>query len=306
VSGPAFDYQLFGLRVRSEIELPELTPAAPAAEPDVRVRLGRVDLPDQGPGLTAHDGALGLSIANVARFLVTGGRDILVEPVAGIDPRNVRIFLLGSAFGALLHQRGLFPLHANAVAIEGKAVAFMGPSGSGKSTLAAWFHDRGDTVLADDVCVVRFDADGRPLAMPGIPRLRLWIDAIERLGRDPAGLERSYIDEAQSQDKFNVPIDRSAAGDPVALAAIYRLDRGSAFAIDELSGIEAVDALFANTYRGAWVAEAGSHREHWASALRLVRATRVFRVSRTWDARAADEEAELLRAHALRIAHAGA
>ena len=77
-----------------------------------------------------------------------------------VPDANIRLYLLGSAMGVLLHQRGLLPLHANAVEIDGKAFAFMGASGSGKSTLAAWFHDHGYRIIADDVCAVRFETEG--------------------------------------------------------------------------------------------------------------------------------------------------
>ncbi len=288
---PALDYQLFGLRVRSEIELPELVPAARAAEPDVRVRVGTIDLPEEGPGLTARDGALGLSIPNVARFLVTGGRDILVEPAPGIDPRNVRIFLLGSAFGALLHQRGLLPLHANAVEIDGKAVAFIGESGAGKSTLAAWFHDHGYRVLADDVCVVHFDEEGRPSVFPGLPRLRLWVDAIERSGRNSEGLARSYVDADAAADKFDVPVrQQPAAHDPVPLKSLFVLDRGEAFALEPLSGVAAAEAIFAHTYRGALIADTGDPQKHWSSVLQLAATTPIYRVARRWDYGHFDED----------------
>ena len=83
--------------------------------------------------------------------------EIVAEPRQGVPDSNVRLFLLGSAMGALLHQRGLLPLHTNAVEVGGRAFAFMGKSGAGKSTLAAWFHDRGFRIVADDVCVVGFD-----------------------------------------------------------------------------------------------------------------------------------------------------
>src|SRR5215213_168075 len=154
------DYTVFGLRVRSALELPELFQAKGEGEPDVRIETGSIDAPESAPGLSARDGGLLLTVADAGRFLISQGRTIRVEALNGVDPRNVRLFLLGSAFGALLHQRGLLPLHANAIEVDGTAVAFMGASGAGKSTLAAWFHDRGYRIIADDVCVVRFDDRG--------------------------------------------------------------------------------------------------------------------------------------------------
>lgn len=278
------DYSVFGLRVRSSLALPELFPATGTGEPDVAIEVGAIDAPATEPGLTTAGEGLVLTVEDVGRFLISAGQTIRVEPLDGIDPRNVRLFLLGSAFGALLHQRGLLPLHANAVEVDGRAFAFMGESGAGKSTLAAWFHDRGFLVLADDVCVVRFDSDGRALACPGLPRLRLWLDTIQLTGREVGGLSRSYFGGSAQLDKFDLPVDAAAMhhGD-VPLGAIYLLGRGDAFSITRLEGVDAATAIFENTYRGAYVAAASSHRPHWESAVALARSTPVFSVTRTMD-----------------------
>jgi hypothetical protein len=293
------DYSVFGLRVRSNVALPELFPASGAAAPDVTIELGSIPMVTQGEndGLNHVNGALVLAIPEVGRYRIEAGNRITVESEPGVPERNVRLFLLGSAFGVLLHQRGLLPLHANAIEIDGRAVAFMGPSGAGKSTLAAWFHDRGFKVIADDVCVVSFGLDGCPHAAPGLPRLRLWAEALELMGRDSQGLNRSFLND--EDEKFDVPMDAaSTARSQMPLAAIYLLDQGGEFSIVPLRGIGAADAVFANTYRGGYLAKTSGQKEHWESAVRLVRGTPVFRAIRQWDPTVLEEQCSRLLHHA--------
>jgi hypothetical protein len=287
------------------VPLPELFVAAGAGEPDVIIDVRAIKAPQSEPGLTVADGGLLLTVDQVGRYLISEGRSITVEPANGIDARNVRLFLLGSAFGALLHQRGLLPLHANAIEIDGKAVAFMGASGAGKSTLAALLHDRGFRVLADDVCVVSFDARGNARACPGLPRLRLWRDALEMTGRAAEGLSRSYAGASSQLDKFDVPISRTSmkhAGIPIG--AIYLLDEGGDFAISRLSGVEAAEAVFENTYRGGYVAAASTHEDHWRSAIALVRTVPVFKIRRSMEVAKIEREADCVLAHAAGAADA--
>ena len=293
----AFDYSIFGLRVRSSLPLPELFPAIGDGQPDVTVETAAVaDEQCRGSGLRAVEDALVLDVPEVARFRISGGNKITVAADSGAPQRNIRLYLLGSAFGALLHQRGLLPLHANGVEIDGKAVAFMGASGEGKSTLAAWFHDQGHRIIADDVCVVGFEPSGEPYATPGPPRLRLWADALELTGRNAVGLERSYIGHVD--EKYDVPVSRArAAQSKIPLAALYLLERGENWSIDPINGVEAADAIFANTYRGSYVAAAGGQREHWLSCVQLVRRLPVFRISRVWNVERFGEQWQLLLDH---------
>lgn len=292
------DYLVFGLRLRSLLELPELFLAEGDSDPDVWIDEGPIDAPIFEPGLVAAQNGLLLTIADVGRFLVSEGRRIRVEPVRGVNARDVRLFLLGSAFGALLHQRGLLPLHANAIEVGGRVFAFMGPSGIGKSTLAAWFLDHGCGLLADDVCVVRFAQSGQPLACAGLPRLRLWLDIIERTGRAASELDRSYVGVSAQLDKFDVRVERVAMPhSQVPIGALYLLDRAEEFAIQRLGGVDAAQAIFENTYRGAYVAAATTHLNHWESSIALARSTPVFRVRRTMNLAHFDEESRALRAH---------
>jgi hypothetical protein len=296
----AFNYSVFGLKVRSSLALPELFSVDPDGPADVIIETTKVAGSDSlEPGLSVVDGALVLVIPEVGSFRISDGTAIAVDPLPGTPERNVRLFLLGSAFGALLHQRGLLPLHANAVEIDGKAVAFMGPSGAGKSTLAAWLHDRGYRVIADDVCVVGFDEAGRAYAAPGLPRLRLWAEALELMGRGTEDYDRSYVATAQQLDKFDVPIQSdSAAQTQLELSAVFLLDRADRFSVERLHGIEAADAIFANTYRGSFVSTASGQQSHWQSAVRLVKGAPIYRASRQWDLNKIDGECRQLLQHA--------
>ncbi len=299
MADPAHRYRLFGLSVRSEVALPELVADPGTGEADVRVSLRTIaNAPDAPAGLHIDGDEALLVIPAVGRFLTRGGREMLVEPAPNVSQRNLRLYLLGSAFAAILHQRGLLPLHANAVVVEGRAIGFMGHPGAGKSTLAAWFHDRGFDVLADDVCVVTPGPDGRPLAHPGIPRLRLWREALEAGGRDASAYERSFDD----MDKYTVPTDLERALPAVPLSHLYLLEKADDSAsVTRLEGSAAVEAMIANTYRGAYVRPMGLTRSHLLACAELARAVPVFRARRRWGYDSFDIEGAALEAHARQL-----
>ena len=301
--GRAHAYRLFGLNLASELELPELTPTEPFGVPDAEILLGQIPNSAAASVSPRHaNGEAIFSVQDVASYAVRDGRRIAVDPAKGADARNVRLYLLGSAMGLLLHQRGVLPLHANAVEIDGQAFAFMGPSGAGKSTLAASFHDRGLRIVADDVCAIHFDDASRPWVSHGLPRLRLWRSALEATGRDNAQYQRSYAGDDQ-WDKFDVPLlPKGRTDELLPLSAVYSLSSADEFAIVELNGIAATDAIFANTYRGQYIDGAVQARNHWESSLKLISATPIFSVSRLWGFDRFDEQAGLIIDHARGIA----
>jgi hypothetical protein len=291
-------YRLFGLAVRSGLPLPELAARPTEGPPDVEIRLGPVAArDDEVAGYNVAPEGTVLYVPDVARFLIRDGREIVVDPAVGASERNVRLYVLGSAFGALLHQRRLLPLHANMIGIDGRGVAFSGRSGAGKSTIAAWFYDRGHPVLADDVCAIATGEDGSVVAFPGVPRLRLWREALEVSGRTTEGHHRSFDD----LDKWDVPTSGGAEGQ-LALDRIYMLgtappDAGEPL-VRRLAGARAVDALVANTYRGGYVALAGLTASHLAACVAVARSVPVFEAKRVWGFDAFDRQAALLMEHA--------
>jgi hypothetical protein len=284
----------FGVTLVSDVPLGELPEAdEQATRPEVRVRYGSVPtaLPMAQPsrfGLQAAGDAALLTVARVGRFLIRGGAEIVVDPLPNVAERDVRLFVLA-------YQRGLLPLHANAVVLDGKAHAFVGPSGAGKSTLAAYFTRRGIRVLSDDVCALSFDADGRPLAWPGLPRVKLWQDAADALGQPTAGLEPAI----EGQPKYHVPVARRGELDPVPLARVYTLGIAEAGArsIEQVIGAAAMAAVIANSYRGMYAGVLGLEAQHFRQSALLCRSARVFAVARAWGFDRFAAEAARLEAH---------
>jgi hypothetical protein len=261
--------RLFGLTIASELPLPGLRPATIGATADVIIRRGVL-------GKEAD-----LVIPEIGSFAVRDGSEIIVDPLAGVPDRNIRLYLVGSAMGLLLHQRGLFPLHANAVALEGRAVAVAGESGAGKSTLAAWFMRQGLALVGDDVIALRAGTD-EIVAFPGPPRVRLWRESLNRFGLGSEGLEPSYV--GADSDKWDLSVAGSdLASDELPLAAIYVLADGPEIAIRRLGGAAAAAALFDHTYRGAYVEQVGGAKMHWQAVTALAAAIPVLSLERPRD-----------------------
>jgi hypothetical protein len=93
---------------------------------------------------------------------------------------NVSTYLVGPVLGLLLRLRGVVCLHASAVALGDRAVAFVGSEGAGKSTTAAALAQRGHAVISDDV-VALIEEEGRFSVLSAYPHLSLWPDSVKML-----------------------------------------------------------------------------------------------------------------------------
>lgn len=222
------DYTLCGWRVASAIALPDLPrwsgeARAPDIAPDIVIAFG--DVPTMAaPVLETAvvqidaDGRARFGIDAVAEYLIEGGARITIAPHTSVDDPAIRLFLLGSGLGFLCHQRGVLPLHAASVVVDGAAICLAGASGSGKSTLVDAFARRGYVVLSDDVSPV--DARGpAPLILPSLRRIRLWSDSLANGGWGEADVERCRA----GLEKFSRSLHADVSSGAVPPAAIFHL-----------------------------------------------------------------------------------
>ena len=289
-SGPtSHEYRAYGLHVRSAIALPFDSlpqPAEPASAPNVTVRLGAVPqtLPAgaggavQGRVWQARPGAFLIEVKDIARYLVTDGKDILVEPLGG-DADDVTAFFLGAAFAPLLQQRGVVTLQAAAIEWQAGAVLLLGPSALGKSSLAAALVQRGHALLADDITGVVLDAGGRPLALPAFSRQRLWAQTLNRMNwRSRAGARVRH-----GLDKYWVEAERHCAELRPVLAAVTLGILGSAeIDIEPLSCGDAFWELSDNTHRKRVLDAMGRTAGHFRTVTALARRVPMLQATRPW------------------------
>jgi hypothetical protein len=258
-------YHLFGLLVKSELPMPELITGLSA--PNVFIQFAKIaekiELPSvSGISYKNYPDKFLLKVEGIACFLVENGNRITIDRAEGGSDDEIRLFLLGSAFGALIHQRGILPLHGSAIVFNNQAIIFSGISGSGKSTLAAGFMKRGYMLLTDDVCVITLDKDGKPIAHPGYPQMKLWSDSLENLGQQTVTLRKIR----GNIRKYALPIRPDFYNCPLPVKSIYVIsanNNSSHVTLKPLTGVEKFNAINNNTYRLNFLKGGGSSVSHF-------------------------------------------
>jgi hypothetical protein len=182
--------------IDSDIALPELSRAPGGRDAEWRIRCAPAGLMgDLGTSVGAepvYDGVQVRSFAaGAVRTLVfddTGtfeirpsDRHITWFRGSSATEPAVRADVLGRVMAFAAHADGCLPLHASAVSIGGRAVAFLGPKHAGKSTLAMALVRCGAQLITDDTLVVRLAAGLGARAAPGVQQIRLWNDSARAL-----------------------------------------------------------------------------------------------------------------------------
>src|SRR5262245_38064000 len=177
--------------------------------------------------------------------------------------RSLQTYLIGPGLGVAIVQRGRLVLHASAVRMDGRVLAFCGEAGCGKSTLAAALVGEGAELIGDDVLPVGV-ADEVTVG-PGLPLVKLWPDAADMLSIPPN--ELAVLDPLTG--KLRRDVHEGHIADPVELDAVVILSVPNAFSLQRLSRSEAMLALIGNSYAASALHPSGLSDEHFKSTSRL-------------------------------------
>jgi hypothetical protein len=267
-----FNYEAYGLHLASDIELPDLRPMPGAGVPDAVIRRTALEgFPkeigtDGLLGVQVSDDGVRIGLTGFGHFLVAEGREILYDPPAGADPTCVIPSVLGMGLGVLLHQRGVFTLHASGIEHDGACVAFVAHKGTGKSTTCANLHRRGYRVVTDDILAVTFNEAGSPLVHPAFPLVKLRPDAVPSIGVTAEDLPR--IDARYERRRLDV--SGSFSSEPLPLKQLFLLEDGDEIELIPLAGSKAFIQLLVHSYIVRILGRAAAGVEHFRDCERLV------------------------------------
>jgi hypothetical protein len=278
LASKVYRYAAYGVSIRSDAPLPLHAPVTSGLfEIEVHNDNGPADPYIQGPSIqgpsiqgpsvqrkigfernpstafdvaSLPDGSNHVRMPGVGEISVSpDGRFLACHRYAESTCESFNVYLVTQALSFALVKCGLEPLHATAVAIDGKAALFLGDCGLGKSTLAAAFLQAGYPLLTDDLLALH-KPHAELLAYPGSPRIKLF----PRMARRFLGEAVSGVPMNPYTHKMIVPLKEwQACTDALPVGAVYALAPasevcGADVIVSPMSQREAFLTLLAGTF----------------------------------------------------------
>jgi len=270
-------------------------------ERETRVTYGRVPdhlfgAPLEQMSWQMQDGAFLLRAEGDYYFFYRPGEGIVVHRGEGADVSEESLWLNGSVYAAIASMNGLLPIHASAVAFDGRGFAFTGPAGAGKSTLAAALGRHGLPLFCDDTLVLDPSDPDRITCLPGHKRLKLRPDAFELTGAArKEKVSRTY-------DKYYAVPSAGTVRMTLPIAQLIFLEEGPNPAMTRISGSDRFMRM-QDDHQTSWLFAAArqfNRGEQFSQRARLARQIEMTRFVRPYDAGRFDEGVLLAAQHVMK------
>jgi hypothetical protein len=218
--------------------------------PDVKIEINDIKKEVKAPlyedaFYRLNQNEFSMTVEGVGSFYASGGNyiSLVVNPKA--TNANIELYLNGSTYGAILHQRKIMPIHGSCFIFNNKGIMLCGNSGAGKSSLTASFVLDGNEFLTDDVTPI-LTLNNKPFIWTMSDRIKLWEDSLKQLNQNKEGLHKIDPDT----EKFYYPLN-SYKDSTFMLNHIFLIEihEKSTIAFQEIKGAEKVTALRNEIYR---------------------------------------------------------
>ena len=284
----AYLYTAYGLIISTTFPCPVLKPVPAGQTPDVTVSESLVPenlsarlAGDPNDFWEAQAGSFLMRAGPAAgKFLAEDGVRVTVQRAPAAEDKMLAFFFLDTVLAAILQQRGMVVLHANAAVTPKGAIVVSGVSGAGKSTTLAALLQRGCSMLSDDITALQMDASGVVQNLPGIPQMHLTEDSASALGTDISEIPRY----AWKRMKAAVPTQTVMSGQASPLRALYLMDTHPQdnLEVKALAGVEKFDALQKCIYGPLLPEEHPARFALFAAIMQQVHIYRVRRPENRW------------------------
>lgn len=303
-----FCYRIYGLNIKTSIELCGIEQSAPSETADLDVHFASAEENEPSDNGQWEPVAVAKSRARPRISVQRSGNAVRVEyntriigrvcSMVNAQSNNVWLqfeegtsqqekssFFLGTVLGSVLRRRGRLCLHAGSVVIDGKAVLIIGQRGAGKSTtIAAFLRYRDARLIADDVAVIDYNNDV-PHVLPGYAGMRLNPDVIAPvLNQRSSSLPQVF----SAKDKRMVSLSELSefsteiTDAPVPIAGIFVLvqSEGEGFFADDIPRMSMLLTLIENTYCSYAVIDKWQIEQEFQEIARIVDTISVRRIRR--------------------------
>lgn len=218
-----------------------------------------------------------MTVENVGSFYVRDGNYIEYSPDEKTDAASLELYMNGSVYGAILHQRRTLPLHGSSFVYNESGVMFCGDSGAGKSSLTTSFCLDGAAFLTDDVTPILFDED-KPHIWPKSGKVKLWDDSLHQLKKGKEKLTRIRPED----EKYYFPIESTqVVAVPLHQIFILQVDDVQEVSFETVQKAEAFSYLHQEIYRREYLMAMkqteSAYLKQVSSICNHVRITRVTR-----------------------------
>ena len=165
---------------------------------------------------------------------------------------DILSYLLGPIMGFVLRVRGVVCLHASAVAVNRRAVVFVGNVGAGKSTTAMAMGRLGYPIISDDIVPI-YQGSRVTYAQPGYPRMRLRQPSLPMLSN--INPELPPLPKVEGEGRLHFELTSSGyqfQSAPLPIGALYlfadRNGDANTPRVEAMSPLDGMMGLVANTY----------------------------------------------------------
>lgn len=276
-----YKYYMMGMNILSEIKLPGIVSVS--ENHDVKFIIKKIDIDTNNVKeyktyYTLNDFEFVCDIRHVAKFKITGGSLIQIDPYEQVDMELVTLYLLGTCMGVLLVQKEMIALHGSTIVINKQAVIITGRCGAGKSTLSTALRLKGHKILADDISPIIMLDNGKIMSAPAFPRQRICHDTAVKLGIDTEKLEKACTDDL----KYNIDISAEFLNSPIELFGIIQVMPGDMedAVLTELTAYEKINLIKSNIFCKEFYSQADFKPSYFKKIIELAKNIHTYRLMR--------------------------